>query len=283
MTITHLSADAASSDIAAILARDGCVVIDRLASVETIDDFLSEMEPHLDATPVGPDSFTGFSTRRTGALVARSETARTLVMHPTILGTVGEVLEHATNYQLHLTQVIAIGPDSPAQPVHRDQWAYDFFSFPKDYEVQCNTLWAATDFREDNGATRVVVGSNHHDDGLRYELADTEPAEMEKGSVLLYTGALYHGGGANRSSETRVGINITYNVAWLRQEENQYLSVPREVAVSLDQELQRLIGYARGSYALGYIDDIRDPIEVLRPGAGTDGLGDVTIEELRTH
>ena len=88
---------------------------------------------------------------------------------------------------------------------------------------------------------------------------------MTKGSVLLYTGAVYHGGGANRSDATRVGINITYNVSWLRQEENQYLSVPLEIARTLPVDLLRLMGYARGAYALGYVDDLRDPIAVVRP------------------
>ena len=87
---------------------------------------------------------------------------------------------------------------------------------------------------------------------------------MTKGSVLFYTGAVYHGGGANRSDATRVGINITYNVSWLRQEENQYLSVPLEIARTLPVELLRLMGYARGAYALGYVDDLRDPIAVVQ-------------------
>ena len=95
---------------------------------------------------------------------------------------------------------------------------------------------------------------------------------MDRGSVLFYSGSVYHGGGANRSSSTRIGLNITYNVAWLRQEENQYLSVPREVAETLPVELLRLMGYDRGAYALGYIDDLRDPIEAVRPGVGSVGF-----------
>ena len=96
---------------------------------------------------------------------------------------------------------------------------------------------------------------------------------MARGSVLFYSGSVYHGGGANRSDATRIGLNITYNVAWLRQEENQYLSVPREVAATLPTELLRLMGYDRGAYALGYIDDLRDPIEAVRPGLGSTGFG----------
>ncbi len=117
--------------------------------------------------------------------------------------------------------------------------------------VQCNTIWAQTDFTEVNGATRVVVGSNTADDGLSFHQADTEPAEMERGSVLFYSGSVYHGGGANRSETTRVGINITYNVAWLRQEENQYLSVPRQVAETTDRPTLRLMGVRPRCPALG--------------------------------
>jgi len=84
---------------------------------------------------------------------------------------------------------------------------------------------------------------------------------------------VYHGGGANRTDETRIGVNITYNVAWLRQEENQYLSVPKDVAETLPVDLLRLMGYDRGAYALGYIDDLRDPIEAVRPGIGAVGFG----------
>ena len=280
MDIPRFPADVDPASVAAALSEAGCAVIEHLAPTTTMDAVASELAPWMDATPDGPDEFSGHVTKRTGALLARSETARDLVVHPTILGTAGAVLSHATSYQLHLTQVIAIGPGETAQPIHRDQWAFDFFPFPAGYEVQCNTLWAMTDFTEENGATRVIPGSNHFEDKQRFTEADTVPAEMAKGSVLVYTGALYHGGGVNRSDSVRCGVNITYNLSWLRQEENQYLSVPLEVARTFDEDLQRLMGYARGAYALGYIDDLRDPIELLRPEGGRIGFGDVAVEEL---
>jgi ectoine hydroxylase-related dioxygenase (phytanoyl-CoA dioxygenase family) len=283
MSIEHLPASATSEQVAAALARDGVAVVDRLAGPDVMDRIRAELQPYLDATAAGPDEFSGRRTRRTGGLVARSATCRDLIMQPLVLGTVGTVLQHMTRFQLHLTQIIAVGAGEPMQMIHRDQWAYDFFPFPKGYEVQCNTLWAMTDFTAENGATRVIAGSNRFDDRLEFGEADTEPAEMERGSVLLYTGSLYHGGGANRSQETRYGINITYNASWLRQEENQYLSVPLEVARALPVELLRLIGYARGAYALGYVDDLRDPIEVVRPDLANTGLGqlDHALERAR--
>ncbi len=283
MKIEHLPNTATGEQVAEVLNRDGALVVDSLVSREYMDEVAEELRPWMERTPVGPDEFSGRHTRRTGALIARSPKCRELVMNPLVLATCGKFLSHATSYQLHLTQVIAIGPGEPAQTIHRDQWAFDFFTFPKGFEVQCNTIWAMTDFTERNGATRVIPGSNHLDDKLRFEEKDTIAAEMTKGSVLVYSGSVYHGGGANRSSETRVGINITYNLSWLRQEENQYLAVPMEVARTLPVELLRLIGYQRGAYALGYVGDLLDPIQVVRPDIKNLGLGDLqgTTEKLK--
>ena len=274
MSIKHLTAIAAPDDVAAALAQDGAVIVDQLVTPVVMDTVAEELRPFIEATRFGPDDFAGRNTKRTGGLVGRSQGCRDLVMNPLVLATTKKVLAHAMSFQLHLTQVIAIGPGEPAQPIHRDQWAFDFFPFPKDYEVQCNTLWAMTDFTEQNGGTRVVPGSNHFEDKLQFREEDSIAAEMTKGSVLLYTGAVYHGGGANRSEATRVGINITYNLSWLRQEENQYLSVPLEIAKTLPVDLLRLMGYSRGAYALGYVDDLRDPIAVVRPDLAHSGLGD---------
>ena len=283
MKIEHFPADVLPQVVNEALTRDGAAIVDRLVEPAVMDRVREELRPYIEATPFGPDEFAGRRTRRTGGLVARSATCRDLVMHPTALGVAGQVMKHATSFQLHLTQVIAIGPGEPGQMIHRDQWAFDFFPFPKGYEVQCNTIWALSDFTEENGATRVVPGSNHFEDRLQFQERDTVPAEMEKGSVLFYTGAVYHGGGANRSPQTRYGLNITYNLSWLRQEENQYLACPPEIARTLPVELLRVMGYARGAYALGYVDDLRDPIEVLRPDLRKDGLGDLekTQERLR--
>lgn len=274
--LQHLRPDADRSAVAAALARDGAVIVDGLVSAATMDRARAELQPFLEATPPGRDEFSGANTRRTGGLIARSPTCRELIMHPLILGVTKDLLADATSFQVHLTQVIAIGPGSAAQQIHRDQWAFDFFTFPAGYEVQCNTLWAMSHFTEANGATRVVPGSNHAADKLTYKLSDTVPAEMAKGSVLIYTGSVYHGGGANRSNETRYAINLTYNRSWLRQEENQYLSVPHDVATQLPVELLRLMGYSLGAYALGYVDDVRDPLVAVRPDLAGHGFGDLS-------
>jgi hypothetical protein len=274
--IEHLPATTSAEDVVEALSRDGCVVVDGLAAPGAVDAVRDELEPFIDATSRGLDDFVGKGTRRTGALIARSPTARGLVMNPLILGAARGLLHDATSIRLHLTQTIAIEPGESGQAIHRDQWAFDFHPFPCGFEVQCNTLWALTDFTEENGATRVIPGSQLAEDRLEFGFEQTEPAEMERGSVLVYTGAVYHGGGANQSGTTRIGANITYARSWLRQEENQYLSVPQDVARELPDDLLRLMGYARGAYALGYVDDIRDPLVALKGSGPDDGPGDLS-------
>ena len=86
--------------------------------------------------------------------------------------------------------------------------------------------------------------------------ADIVQAVMTKGSVLYYLGSTIHGGGANRSQLPRSGLVTTYSLGWLRQEENQYLSVPREVADSYPEHVRRLMGYqAHGKYLGVYPND----------------------------
>ncbi|HTN81541.1 MAG TPA: phytanoyl-CoA dioxygenase family protein [Acidimicrobiales bacterium] len=265
-----LDPEASADDVAAILAEDGCVTVAELVSPQVMDAVHAEMAPYIERTPMGPDDFSGHRTRRTGSMIARSPSFRPLANHPLVTGTLDRVLgDHATSYQLHLTQVIDIGPGEPGQLVHRDQWAFDFFPFPAGYEVECHVMWAMTDFTEENGATRVIPGSHAWEDKLRPQYEETVPAVMPKGSIFFYVGSVYHGGGANRSDARRLGINVGYTLSWLRQEENQYLACPPEVARTIDEDLAKLIGYRRGAYALGYFGDLQDPMEAVR-GVPTD-------------
>ena len=113
--IEHLSKDVPPETVAELLKRDGSVIVDQVISTGEVDAITAELKPWLDATPFGPDEFSGRRTKRTGGLVARSPLCRELVMHPLVLGAAGKLLDKATSFQLHLTQVIEIGPGEPAQ------------------------------------------------------------------------------------------------------------------------------------------------------------------------
>src|SRR5271170_8079520 len=208
IAVRTVGSDSSSTDIAKLLNEDGCVVIADLAPRQTMDQIRAELEPYLAGTSGGNTDFLGATTQRTGALIARSPTARSLITHPTIIDTLDLVLgDHASTFQIDLTQLVTIGPGTPAQMIHRDQWSFDRYPFPKGFEAEIATMWAVTDFTEEMGATRVIVGSHLWDE----EPSEVDPAQsagavMSKGSVLLYGGSIYHGGGANRSDVHRIGI-----------------------------------------------------------------------------
>src|SRR5256885_15682016 len=98
------------------MLEHGAAIIEHLLDDGTCDRLRDELAPWIDKTPAGADEFSGLSTRRTGALLARSVAARDLIAHPLVLDAVDKVLRpRKTTFQLHLTQVITIGPGSPAQ------------------------------------------------------------------------------------------------------------------------------------------------------------------------
>jgi len=265
MQVHTLENTATAEDVVEVLQQDGCVIVRNLVSASLLDAIYAELKPFIEATKVGRDDFAGYRTQRTGSLVARSQSFHQLALHPLVLDTAAKVLgPYCQKFQLHLTQVIKIDPGETAQTLHRDQLVYNPFRFPQGMECECHTIWALTDFTEENGATRVIPGSHKWEDDRTPSLEETVAAEMPKGSVMLFTGSVYHGGGANRSQEARIAIQVGYNLGWLRQEENQYLAVPPAVARQLPEQLQKLIGYSLGGYALGYFGDVQHPKEALK-------------------
>lgn len=262
-TLKHFEPSAEPTEISAHIEQFGYAIVDRVANADLLDRFTVEAAPYVTDSATGRDDYDGRYTRRTGSLIARCPTSREMVMNPLIVATVGDFLSHASAIQLHLTQIITIEPGETQQNLHRDQMAFDFFPFEADYHVQCNTIWALTDFTAENGATHICPGTSAMSDEEAAGVQSIQ-AEMERGSVLFYEGKVIHGGGANRSTGARQGVNITYSVGWVRQEENQFLSCPAEIARTLDDDLLRMMGYQQGAFALGYVGDQQDPLAALR-------------------
>ena len=236
---------AATNEILAGLEEDGAVVLRGLAEPALMDRLRADVEPWYEAPPVRPDAFRGNHTRRVGGLVARSPAFRELAVSPPILDVAARVLgPHCERVQLSYTQVMSIGPGETAQPLHRDDEVWPWHRAPRE-EWAVSGIWAASDFTAENGATRIVPGSHLWPRDRAPREDEAAAAEMAKGDVFLYLGSLLHGGGANvTAGEARTGVQAFYTFGWLRQIENQYLSVPPEVARALEPALQDLIGYA---------------------------------------
>jgi len=253
--VNNLETLPAASDIEDInntLKRDGGCIIENVLSSGEIDQILKELDPYIEKATIGFDDFTGRHTKRIGALVARSPACRDIVTHKKTLSAARAFLgPQCDRIQLHLGQIIDILPGQVAQTLHRDRLAWGTY-LPIEVEPQFNAIYALTDFTLDNGATHLVPGSQTWPMDRHAKPDESIQAVMSKGSVLIYSGTIIHGGGENRSNAARIGLNITYCLGWLRTEENQMLSCPPEIAKDFSEELTDLLGYTMGNYALGY-------------------------------
>ena len=235
------------------VVADGYTIVEDAVEPDLVDALEAELlrlERELGAQPAR-NIFEGTRTVRIYNLLARGKVFERVPVHASVLPIVERVLDRGC--LVSSLSSIAIGPDETAQPLHADDQA---IPLPRPHvPIIVNSMWAITDFTDENGATRIVPGSHRRDHapalGTPYE---TRPAEMKRGSVMVYDGSMWHGGGANRTGARRVGIAMNYCAGWIRQQENQQLGIPLEVARGFEPRLRRLAGFGLYRKLLGHID-----------------------------
>ena len=254
-----------SADVAMeILERDGAVIYTNLLDHQVMDQVQQELDDYIARASNGEGEFWGFKTKRFGALVAKSKTfAEQCAPNPQILSVMDQLLgPRCERYQLHVTMLVHIGPNESPQILHRDDGLLPFVH--PGPEALCNTMWALTDFTEENGATNVILGSHKWPDSRTPQKTDeVTQAVMPKGSCMIYLGSVWHGGATNQTTDQwRSGMICGYSLGWLRQEENMYLAVPPHIARTLPENVQHLIGYKIHGAFLGWVEG-QDPHVVL--------------------
>ena len=266
--IRQYERDAEAPAIAEVLERNGCAIIVERADRGLMDSLHTELQPFLDSAPMGRTEFAGRTSRRRNNLLSKSQACRTLAIDPSVLAVADEVLgPYCVSFRLHVTSLIELLPGEVQQGVHRDGGLYPV-RHPAP-PMRMAAFWAYTDFTAENGATLVAPGSHLWDHDREPKPDELVHAEMPRGSLLLYTSSVWHGSGANRSNGVRTGLALHYNLGWLRQEENQVLSAPPEVARHFPEKLQRLIGYDLGGPYLGFIEQ-GNPHQLLEDGSEED-------------
>jgi ectoine hydroxylase-related dioxygenase (phytanoyl-CoA dioxygenase family) len=218
--------------------------------VDRLNAALTDIERRCKVVP-GRNSFEGHHTIRIYNLLARADVFAEVPVHRRVLPIVEGVLDEGC--LVSSLSSISIDPGERAQPLHADD---TLLGVARPHAaLVCNSMWALTDFTEANGATRVVPGSHRLPDKPDYGAEyPSVPAEMRRGSVLIWHGSLWHGGGANRSAARRVGIAMNYCAGFIRQQENQQLGIPLARVKRFPPRLQQLVGYGTYKHLIGHID-----------------------------
>jgi len=212
------------------IVRDGFTILESVIEPELVDTLASDLKRIEQDREIGycRNDFEGEHTVRIYNLLVHGKLYGRIPVHAAVLPLVERVLDDGC--LISSLSSISIDPGETAQLLHADD---QLIPLEKPHSpIVCNTMWALTDFTRENGATRFVPGS-HESDRNPHPFDDESGArcaEMPKGSVLVWNGSLWHGGGANRTDTRRVGIAMNYCAGFIRQQENQQLGVPREIA-----------------------------------------------------
>ena len=251
------------------IRRDGYTVVENAIApslVDALNEALEDLERAHDVKPA-MNGFEGHKTVRIYNLLGYGAPFEQVPVHESVLPIVEGVLDPGC--LISSLSSIAIDPGETAQPIHADDMVIPLAK--PHAPIVCNSMWALSDFTDANGATRLVPGSHlktNPDYGGQY---DTVPAEMKKGSVLIWDGALWHGGGANRTAARRTGIAMNYCAGFIRQQENQQLGLSPELVRGFTPRLQELIGYGVYQGLIGHIDK-KSPAQILNGGGAFQSI-----------
>jgi ectoine hydroxylase-related dioxygenase (phytanoyl-CoA dioxygenase family) len=254
--------------------NDGYTIVEGAIEPELVASLAAELERlerELEVVPA-TNLFEGTNTIRIYNLLARAKLFEAVPVHASVLPIVERVLGRGCLVS-SLSSIAILGGET-AQPIHADD---QLIPLPKPHvPIVCNTMWALTDFTIENGATRLVPNTHTADKNPELGAAyDSIQAVMKKGSVLVWNGSMWHGGGENRTAERRVGIAMNYCAGWIRQQENQQLGIPREVAKGFSDKLRALVGYGIYRGLLGHVDKC-SPVDLLDESGPRRVLGETS-------
>jgi len=242
------------TEILAVLAQDGGVIVHNMLSPQVVANLLSELAPQSETSQVGPKSdnenvnhFWGQQTKRFTRLAQRSQTfADEVLVHPTLTGVADELLKpYCASYWMNTGQMMIVMPGGAPQYMHRDSDDWPAMCSPTAPPCQISCMFALSDFTTENGATRVAPGSHLWSDYSRQATDDEiTQAVMPAGSGMIYLGKTLHSAGANKTeNEPRFGMHLSYVLGWLTPEEAGCLGVTEDRAKTFTKQQQQLLGY----------------------------------------
>jgi len=238
---------------------DGYTIVEGAVEPElvaTLRDAIRRLERELHVEPKGTAA-EGHATRRMYNLLAKDAAFQAMPLHHAVLPIVERVLDRGC--LLSGMTAIDIGPGEHEQPMHGDDIVMSRHLQRPHAPMMVTSMWALDDFTADNGGTRFVPSSHHFartpDEPGALDGIEVSTLEMPAGSVMIFHGSLWHGGGSNTTADVwRCGVNVQYCPGFVRQQQNPYLGIPPEVAATFSDRLLELLGYRLYKGIMGHVD-----------------------------
>lgn len=223
----------------------GYVVVENVLDRDTLSRVRHRVEElyALEGENAGLEFRQEPGSRRLANLVDKGEIFEDLIATPRVLELVGHVL--GPRFKLSSFNARSANPhSSEAQPLHCDAGALPDAS---GYWV-CNTIWLLDDFTLENGATRVIPGSQNWSQLPQDVLADPAAPRPDEvlltapaGTVIVMNTHAWHGGTANRSPNHRRALHAFYCRFDKPQQQYQKRLLRPETQAHLSPELRCLL------------------------------------------
>ena len=227
------------------LDTQGYVVLERLLSPDLLKETLDRVEElyAAEGENAGAEFRKEPGARRLANLVDKGAIFEKLVATPEVL----ELVRHVLGEKFKLSSFNARSTDpfcAEAQPLHCDAG-----SLPDETGFRvCNTIWLLDDFTAQNGATRVIPGSQNWKQLPQDVLKDPAAQHPEEvlvlgpaGSVVVMNTHAWHGGTANLTGNPRRALHIFYCRTDLPQQQYQKKLLRAETQAHLTPQLRNIL------------------------------------------
>lgn len=237
----------------------GFTVVENFVSPDVIDHIRNVFDTEVPITEMRAIGTKTGRTFRAHNLLGKTRNVDFMFLDKRLRAIVEGII--GTRTQVNVTTLFNVLPGETRQYLHQDD---GLWPIPRPHPpFLCNALLAIDDHDIENGATHLVPYSHKWHDRRVDQSIETTRVELKSGSIVFWEGGMWHGGGANMSnSRERLGFFMSHVVWYLRPQEIQLVSVPRDQVRDMPEQMQRLLGYHR--FGLGV--DGRDPIDVLNDG-----------------
>ncbi len=257
--LKHFTTETPQSEIESAILTDGACILDSLISPELCDQLMADFMPHIEDvswTNTGykeDDEFFGLKTKRFHGLPGMSEKCSEIIGNEFLLDLASSILGRGRRcraLRVSTMELMVLGSDQVDQQLHRDSDSWGYMNRSRDENILFSANIALCDFTDTNGATVVVPGSCQWPDDRQAEEGETCLATMKKGSALLYSGDVIHGGGNNTEDAIRTGFYIGFIPSWLSPLENHVVASGVAAVDKLDEPIQHLLNVVPGGFTV---------------------------------